>query len=153
MTTLRGGLRFRPEATNADALAALLAETDLADADRAAVQRVYEEVFRHRSFTGRSGSMYGYEGIGSVYWHMVAKLLLAVQEAYWSAVDQGAAPDVAEQLVHAYRRIRSGLGFRKEPGVYGAFPTDCYSHTPSHAGAQQPGMTGQVKEEVLTRFG
>ncbi|MDJ0771534.1 MAG: hypothetical protein QNJ12_22300 [Ilumatobacter sp.] len=152
-TDLGGGLRFRPEATNADALAALLAETDLADADRAAVQRVYEEVFRHRSFTGRSGSMYGYEGIGSVYWHMVAKLLLAVQEAYWSAVDQGAAPDVAEQLVHAYRRIRSGLGFRKEPGVYGAFPTDCYSHTPSHAGAQQPGMTGQVKEEVLTRFG
>ncbi len=36
---------------------------------------------------------------------------------------------------------------------YGAFPTDPYSHTPKHAGAQQPGMTGQVKEEVLTRFG
>ena len=30
---------------------------------------------------------------------------------------------------------------------------DPYSHTPGHAGAQQPGMTGQVKEEVLTRFG
>ena len=30
---------------------------------------------------------------------------------------------------------------------------DPYSHTPKHAGAQQPGMTGQVKEEVLTRFG
>jgi hypothetical protein len=23
---------------------------------------------------------------------------------------------------------------------------------PKHAGAQQPGMTGQVKEEVITRF-
>ena len=26
-------------------------------------------------------------------------------------------------------------------------------YTPAHAGAQQPGMTGQVKEEVLTRLG
>ena len=30
---------------------------------------------------------------------------------------------------------------------------DPYSHTPKHAGAQQPGMTGQVKEEGLSRFG
>ena len=30
---------------------------------------------------------------------------------------------------------------------YGAFPSDPYSHTPAHAGAQQPGMTGQVKED------
>jgi hypothetical protein len=29
---------------------------------------------------------------------------------------------------------------------------DPYSHTPGHAGAQQPGMTGQVKEEILTRL-
>ncbi|MEO0580571.1 MAG: hypothetical protein AAFZ58_17965, partial [Pseudomonadota bacterium] len=36
---------------------------------------------------------------------------------------------------------------------FGAFPADPYSHTPKHAGARQPGMTGQVKEEVLTRFG
>ncbi|UCH84339.1 MAG: hypothetical protein JSW50_01225, partial [Candidatus Latescibacterota bacterium] len=36
---------------------------------------------------------------------------------------------------------------------YGAFPADPYSHTPPHGGAQQPGMTGQVKEEILTRFG
>lgn len=27
-----------------------------------------------------------------------------------------------------------------------------YSHTPKHSGARQPGMTGQVKEEILTRF-
>jgi hypothetical protein len=37
--------------------------------------------------------------------------------------------------------------------VYGAFPLDPYSHTPAHAGAQQPGMTGEVKEEILTRLG
>lgn len=28
-----------------------------------------------------------------------------------------------------------------------------YSHTPMHKGAQQPGMTGQVKEDILTRIG
>jgi hypothetical protein len=52
-----------------------------------------------------------------------------------------------------YYRIREGLGFNKTPQEYGAFPMDPYSHTPKHAGAQQPGMTGQVKEEILTRFG
>ncbi|MCA9971308.1 MAG: hypothetical protein KC425_13880, partial [Anaerolineales bacterium] len=28
-----------------------------------------------------------------------------------------------------------------------------YSHTPFGSGARQPGMTGQVKEEILTRWG
>jgi hypothetical protein len=37
--------------------------------------------------------------------------------------------------------------------VYGAFPTDPYSHTPWGSGARQPGMTGQVKEEILARWG
>jgi hypothetical protein len=37
--------------------------------------------------------------------------------------------------------------------LYGAFPTDPYSHTPAGRGAQQPGMTGQVKEDILSRFG
>jgi len=37
--------------------------------------------------------------------------------------------------------------------LYGAFPTDPYSHTPAGKGAQQPGMTGQVKEDVISRFG
>ncbi|MEC8247879.1 MAG: hypothetical protein VX070_00480, partial [Bacteroidota bacterium] len=37
--------------------------------------------------------------------------------------------------------------------LYGAFPTDPYSHTPAGKGAQQPGMTGQVKEDILSRFG
>ncbi len=30
---------------------------------------------------------------------------------------------------------------------------DPYSHTPAHKGAQQPGMTGQVKEDIIARFG
>ena len=37
--------------------------------------------------------------------------------------------------------------------MYGAFPIDPYSHTPAGKGARQPGMTGQVKEEILTRLG
>ncbi len=152
-TDLDGQLRFRPNIINAGVLTHLLDQTDLTGPDRDAITELYEEVFHHDSFTGRSGSMYGYEGIGSVYWHMVAKLLLAVQETYWSAVDGGTPDDVIGRLADTYRRIRAGLGFRKEPGEYGAIPTDCYSHTPAHAGAQQPGMTGQVKEEVLTRFG
>ncbi len=32
--------------------------------------------------------------------------------------------------------------------MYGAIPTDPYSHTPGFAGAQQPGMTGPVKEDI-----
>jgi hypothetical protein len=97
--------------------------------------------------------MHGYEGIGSIYWHMVAKLLLAVQERTIEVEADGRDEAVLERLTAAYRRVRDGLGFRKDPATYGAFPTDCYSHTPAHAGAQQPGMTGQVKEEVLTRAG
>jgi hypothetical protein len=52
-----------------------------------------------------------------------------------------------------YNEIGNGIGVHKTPEVYGAFPTDPYSHTPAHRGAQQPGMTGQVKEDVLTRKG
>ncbi len=148
-----GQLRFRPEIINAGVLATQMEQTSLSLAERDAVVESYEQVFHHSSFTGRSGSMYGYEGIGSVYWHMVAKLLLAVQEIYFSARDHGAEEDVVRGLAEVYRRIRSGLGFQKGPAEFGAFPTDCYSHTPAHAGAQQPGMTGQVKEEILTRFG
>jgi hypothetical protein len=49
--------------------------------------------------------------------------------------------------------VREGLGYRKPAHEYGAFPADPYSHTPGEGGAQQPGMTGQVKEEILTRWG
>lgn len=115
------------------------------------VRAVYEEVFRHRAFTGRSGTMFSYEGLGCIYWHMVAKLLLAVQENLETA--RAARDGAAAGLAQHYAAIRDGLGFRKTPEVYGAFPTDPYSHTPGHAGAQQPGMTGQVKEEIITRLG
>ena len=97
--------------------------------------------------------MFAFEGLGSIYWHMVAKLLLALQEIHTQAVRD--MPDDADtrRLGEVYDEIRNGLGFTKDSETYGAFPTDPYSHSPRHRGAQQPGMTGQVKEEVLTRMG
>ena len=56
-------------------------------------------------------------------------------------------------LYEHYFEINEGIGAHKSPELYGAFPTDPYSHTPSGKGAQQPGMTGQVKEDILSRFG
>jgi hypothetical protein len=118
---------------------------------RLATLDTYETVFRHRSYVGRSGSMYAYEGIGSIYWHMVTKLLLAIQEAASAAADAGADEHTVARLVAGYRRVRDGLGFNKSGAEFGAIPIDPYSHTPAHAGAQQPGMTGAVKEEILAR--
>jgi hypothetical protein len=117
--------------------------TPLADA--------YDRLLKHREFTGRSGTMFAYEGLGCIYWHMVAKLLLAVQERVFEASDAG-APELPALVAH-YHRVRDGLGYRKSAAEYGAFPADPYSHTPGEGGAQQPGMTGQVKEEILTRWG
>ena len=126
---------------------------DLVEREQALLLDIFEDVFNHKAFTGRSGGMYGYEGLGCIYWHMIAKLLLAVQECYYIAVDQGQPEHTIAALAQAYYRVRQGLGFNKTPQQYGAFPTDPYSHTPAFAGARQPGMTGQVKEEILTRFG
>jgi hypothetical protein len=116
------------------------------------LRALYERVFNHRAFTGRSGGMFGFEGLGCVYWHMVAKLLLAVGENFFAALDQGTDPVTSRRLGSLYYRVREGIGFNKSPTEFGAFPMDPYSHTPKHAGAQQPGMTGQVKEELMARF-
>lgn len=97
--------------------------------------------------------MFGYEGLGCIYWHMVSKLLLAVQENYQASFAMDPASEQTRKLAEYYYKVRAGIGFNKSPENYGAFPTDPYSHTPKQAGAQQPGMTGQVKEEVITRFG
>ena len=108
---------------------------------------LFESVFRHAEFTGRSGTFFAYEGLGSVYWHMVSKLLLAVQETVLRCQGETAAL----VLLKKYRDIRDGLGFKKSPAIYGAFPSDPYSHTPKGQGARQPGMIGLVKEEILIR--
>jgi hypothetical protein len=84
---------------------------------------------------------------------MVSKLLLAVQECCLQAFAEAASPVVTGRLLDHYYEIEAGIGVHKSPALYGAFPTDPYSHTPWRRGAQQPGMTGQVKEDILSRFG
>jgi hypothetical protein len=117
------------------------------------VLELFEKVFQHHRYTGRSGYMYGYEGIGCIYWHMVSKLLLAVQEVRQQAARSAAPAETRASLRKLYNRVRDGLGFRKTVEQYGAFPSDPYSHTPADGGARQPGMTGQVKEEIIARRG
>lgn len=155
-----GILRFNGDLSNAADLSAALERLEqsgrrarVSGTDGKAVLGLFEEVFDHRSFTGRSGTMYGYEGLGCIYWHMVSKLLLAAQEVVLAAAGGGEGSRYLDRLADLYYRIRSGLCFEKTASEYGAFPLDPYSHTPPRGGARQPGMTGQVKEEILTRFG
>ncbi len=147
---------FRNAGDVAATLDELAREPDFAasvQAERDFILNLFESVFDHRAFTGRSGTFFAFEGLGSIYWHMVSKLLLAVQECHTAALAGDATPQDVAALAAAYTDIRQGLGFNKSPEVYGAFPADPYSHTPAGAGARQPGMTGQVKEEILTRWG
>ncbi|MCA9759067.1 MAG: hypothetical protein KDA27_24960 [Candidatus Eisenbacteria bacterium] len=162
-----------------DELARKAQWTDAVTRDRGAVRDLFDRVFGHSSYTGRSGAMYGFEGLGCVYWHMVSKLLLAVADQATAAVESNRRESTsdkrgrdstmervghestmesvghestAKRLIEGYYRIRSGFGYERSARDFGAFPTDPYSHTPRNGGAAQPGMTGQVKEDILTRF-
>jgi hypothetical protein len=153
-----GNYHFNGNFNNANSVKEALASlsenySDLVAKESDAVLEIFEEIFDHKSFTGRSGTFFGYEGLGSIYWHMVSKLLLAVQENCLLAVDAGESKVVIGKLFDHYYEINAGVGVHKSPELYGAFPTDAYSHTPASKGAQQPGMTGQVKEDLLSRFG
>ncbi|NNK12250.1 MAG: hypothetical protein HKP08_12975, partial [Flavobacteriaceae bacterium] len=153
-----GKYHFNGNFHNANDLSRALKELEnskyasLVKAEKRLVLEIFEEVFDHKSFTGRSGTFFGYEGLGSIYWHMVSKLLLAVMECSRRAVEEGAPESVIKALMEHYHEINEGIGVHKSPEVYGAFPTDPYSHTPATKGAQQPGMTGQVKEDILSRL-
>jgi hypothetical protein len=124
----------------------------LAKEETGIILEIFERVFDHKSFTGRSGTFYGYEGLGSIYWHMVSKLLLASVEVTQRSIDNNSNPKTIGRLFDHYFEINEGIGVNKSPELYGAFPTDPYSHTPRGRGVQQPGMTGQVKEDVISRF-
>jgi hypothetical protein len=80
-------------------------------------------------------------------------LLVAVQEVIDNAVRNDEDAAVIARLQDHYQQIREGIGVHKPPEIYGAMPTDPYSHTPGFAGVQQPGMTGQVKEDLIARLG
>ncbi|HSH20576.1 MAG TPA: hypothetical protein VLA03_08985, partial [Draconibacterium sp.] len=127
--------------------------SQLVEKEKELILNIFEEIFDHQSFTGRSGTFYGYEGLGSIYWHMVSKLLLAAQECYFKGIEEGADIATLGRLKDHYYEIKAGIGLYKSPALYGAFPTDPYSHSPGNAGVKQPGLTGQVKEDVISRFG
>ena len=134
-----GGIHFDARYRNAN---------DLPDE----LKDLYEQIFHHHAFTGRSGTFYKYEGLGCIYWHMVSKLLLAVGESLSKAIIEQSDHFIIERLRVHYMVIREGIGAHKRPDEYGAFPFDPYSHTPMMAGVQQPGMTGQVKEDIISRW-
>ncbi|MDG1278847.1 MAG: hypothetical protein P8O16_16315 [Algoriphagus sp.] len=153
-----GDFHFNGNFNNAESLKTALNGLDskydeLVKAESNSLLKIFEEVFNHKAFTGRSGTFYGYEGLGSIYWHMVSKLAVAAQECCIEAIKNNNNKRLIGQLVEHYYEINEGIGVHKSPELYGAFPTDPYSHTPGGKGAQQPGMTGQVKEDILTRFG
>ena len=151
-----GEWHFQADLRNANDLAGRLDALKVDGQVREATLALWEQIFQHREFTGRSRTFFMFEGLGSIYWHMVAKLLVSVLECYQAAIEPqtGEADlEAVAALTDAYDHVRDGLGFRKSAAVQGAFPCDPYSHTPRHRGAQQPGMTGLVKEEVLARWG
>ena len=151
---IEGKIHFNSQFRNSRILKNALDQLDAySEKDIQTVLNIYEEIFDHQSFTGRSGSFFKYEGLGSIYWHMVSKLLLAVNEIYYTAITTQTDQKIIDELKTIYYEIKDGIGINKNPAQYGAFPTDPYSHTPEHCGAQQPGMTGQVKEDYIARFG
>jgi len=156
---VQGNFHFNGSFNNAESLKKALNDLpeseygELIKKDTDLLLAIFEEIFDHKSFTGRSGTFFGYEGLGSIYWHMVSKLLLAVQETCLRAIEQEESEEIIGRLLEHYYEINEGIGVHKSPELYGAFSTDPYSHTPAGKGAQQPGMTGQVKEDILSRFG
>jgi len=156
---INGTFHFNPSFNNKQQviLALDILEKDskfktLVKKDRELVLDIFENIFNHKSFTGRSGTFYKYEGLGCIYWHMVSKLILAVAEICIKAVEDNLDEQKLSLLINHFHNLQAGTGINKSPEVYGAFPIDPYSHTPGHLGAQQPGMTGQVKEDVIIRM-
>lgn len=122
----------------------------LTQAERQTLLQLWEDVFHHQYFTGRATTFFGYEGLGSIYWHMVSKLVLAVARYLQSGTIDD--PQTREKLIACFQEVNGGIWQKKSVERYGGFPSDPYSHTPADAGVQQPGMTGQVKEDILTRY-
>lgn len=160
----RGDAHFSGDFRNASDLRAALGELPaayqalVAEHGQSACE-LFEKLFDHHAFTGRSGTFFAYEGLGSIYWHMVSKLRLAACENFFEAARLQEHSDATEDATQTTQRLREhywainrGIGAEKSPTEYGAFPSDPYSHTPENAGVKQPGMTGQVKEDILARF-
>jgi hypothetical protein len=80
--------------------------------------------------------MFAYEGLGCIYWHMVAKLLLAVQEQVFEAADE--APPSCRRSRRTTGACATAWATARAVAEYGAFPADPYSHTPAKAAPSSP---------------
>jgi hypothetical protein len=132
-----GTVRFAPGLSNRADLEA--AGRDLGDALQPLAE-AYERLLRHHEFTGRSGTMFAYEGLGCIYWHMVAKLLLAVQEQVFEAAD-ARRPRTAGAWQAHYRACATAWATARRRRVRRLPRRPLQPHA-GEGGAQQPGMTG-----------
>jgi hypothetical protein len=80
---VKGGYHFNGNFHNANDLKSSLSSPKqkneeyytLVEKESGQILQIFEDIFNHKAFTGRSGTFYGYEGLGSIYWHMVSKLI------------------------------------------------------------------------------
>ncbi len=145
-----GKLHFESEIVSREALITRCEELNLSDETKQMVADEFERVFAHKKFTGRSGVMFKFEGIGCVYWHQNAKFALAVLETAEKAARNG---EDIEKIYTAYNKLLQGFIYRKSPAECKALPLEPYSHTSFNKKSEQPGMTGQVKESIIMRRG
>lgn len=147
----QGNLRFQRSLATEAELEKALEKSSYTEGQKQEIRSAYEQVFGHRKFTGRSQVMYKYEGIGCVYWHQNAKLALAVQDMLVREYCENGNSPEAQRLAELYKQLMNGMLYRKTPAELGAFPLEPYSHSSFIGKAEQPGMTGQVKESVIAR--
>lgn len=101
------------------------------------LEELFEKVFPHKAFTGRSGTFMPLRGLGSIYWHMVSKLLLAVRNAAFRL-----SPKTLPRLSPAgsstiITKSKPASASTNHPPSALFPPTPI--PTPGHRGAQQPG--------------
>ena len=145
-----GEIRFHHTIEQSSDVENRLAAVNASPQDADIIRDIYEQVFAHKQFTGRSGIMYKFEGIGCIFWHQNSKFMLGLQEMANQAFETD--DKNATALKDAYYRLQQGFGFCHDAKTWGAFPLEPHSHTPLGMPAQQPGMTGQAKEDILTRL-
>ncbi|NOH02813.1 MAG: hypothetical protein HND47_13050 [Chloroflexi bacterium] len=131
---IEGGYHFSGSLRNSKdvhrALEALKQQPQFAElvaAEGEKIAALFEMVFQHREFTGRSGTFFAYEGLDSVYWHMVAKLLLAAQET----APRPPVRTLRPRLDRKVPRHPRGAGLPQNPGSLWRVP-----HRPLLAHAQ-----------------
>ncbi len=148
---INGMLHFSAEMTTKNQLEKALIDSSYNAQEQAQILAAYEALFQHNQFVGRAQVMYKYEGIGCIYWHQNAKLLLAVQDQLEKEYLTNGVGTTATELLALYRKIAAGFIYQKPAQQVGTFPLEPYSHTSFTGKAEQPGMTGQVKESIIAR--